>query len=333
MPGGRCELEKVRAVGDATWRPVLPSLLDLLENGDEAPKATTTRSEQPAPVPPATTSSERRWPFVGQRRLTALVVAGLALSAGSVVAVQRIGDGHDQAQVEVITDDTDVVSDPVIDPAPTLPTIEPVPTTGPTAEPSPATAPVTATESKATTPRSMATATATAKSTSTAAGPSPSNGAPSSPNQPPVTSRSSNTIERVCRNSTDPACGSFEWDPEPAPNQPLEASFSHPATVAVGEVFVFEVVWADGDADLSYDHFSMDGSSVPAPCAGIARYGPWTPPAVTPASGTKRYRRRFEAAGTYDVVVGLRTGDCQSPYSSDLQIRTRIEVTGAPAPG
>lgn len=301
----------------------MPSLLDLLENGDEVREPETTRPEQPAPAPPAATSSERRWPFLGQRRLTALVVAGLVLAAGSVVAVQQIGD--DQPQVKITTDDTDVLSDPVIDPAPTVPTIEPVLTTAPTAESSPSTAPVTTTESKATTP--------TAKSTATAAGPLPSGAAPSSTTGPPVTSTSSNTIGRVCRNSTDPACGSFTWDPEPAPNQPLEASFSHPEAVAVGEVFLFEVVWSDGDADLSYDHFSMDGRSVPGPCARIDRYGPWTPSAVRPASGTKRYRRRFEAAGTYDVVVDLRTGDCQSPYSSDLQIRTRIEVTEAPAPG
>ena len=35
------------------------------------------------------------------------------------------------------------------------------------------------------------------------------------------------TTTLPCRNSTDPACGPFRWDPAPAPNQPVAVSYTH----------------------------------------------------------------------------------------------------------
>jgi len=64
----------------------------------------------------------------------------------------------------------------------------------------------------------------------------------------------------------------------------------------------------------------------------LPRYGPWTPPAAVPSSGTTRYSPTFPAAGTYRVVVSLSTSNCTSPYGSDRQVTTEIVVTDPPAP-
>src|SRR5205823_4234891 len=55
----------------------------------------------------------------------------------------------------------------------------------------------------------------------------------------------------VCRNSYDPRCGPFYWDPQPPPNQPLtlEASVSS-TSVHAGEPVTVTVHATDPDADV-----------------------------------------------------------------------------------
>ncbi len=137
----------------------------------------------------------------------------------------------------------------------------------------------------------------------------------------------------MCRNSSDPACGEFRWDPVPAANQPLVASFATaPGTAIVGNEVVFEVTWSDGDAPLAFDEFkaTTGGYVLHLDCFPFpSRFGPWTPPAAEPSSGTLRYPHTFTTAGTYRIHASLATADdCRSPYADFTQVETTIVVSG-----
>lgn len=136
----------------------------------------------------------------------------------------------------------------------------------------------------------------------------------------------------ACRNSTDPACGEFRWDPQPAPNEPLTAGFGPITEATAGVPFTVEVNWADPDAaELTYDAFVVDGVVLGRPCAYEARYGPWTPPDAARGAGQLRYTHTFDAPGTYTVTVSLGSADCASPYASDVTIEQTITVTAGSA--
>ena len=131
----------------------------------------------------------------------------------------------------------------------------------------------------------------------------------------------------TCRNSTDPACGAFRWDPEPAPNAALSIGFVDPTTTAaVGEEVVFNVVWSDADATLTYDNFSAEGVGLGRACTQEARFGPWTPPEPAGGSGDLVYRHTFTEAGTYTVVVSAGTADCNTPYGNDATTELTVTV-------
>lgn len=131
----------------------------------------------------------------------------------------------------------------------------------------------------------------------------------------------------ACRNSTDPACGEFRWDPAPAANQDLTAAFVDvPATVTAGEPTTFFVAWSDPDATLAYDMFSADNALLAQPCQIENRFGPWTPPPTEPGSGELSYTHTFEAPGTYTVAVALATGACDSPYNSQGTVYLDVTV-------
>ena len=145
---------------------------------------------------------------------------------------------------------------------------------------------------------------------------------------PPPVAATTTTLRLVCRNSDQPSCGQFRWDPAPSPNQPLAASFVQPATRAtVGDTVTFAVTWSDADARLSFDKFTTDGTVLVNSCSLAPRYGPWTPPAAVGGSGTLRYTHTFTEAKVYEVKLGLGTANCASPYGNDAVVTTRIEVT------
>jgi len=131
----------------------------------------------------------------------------------------------------------------------------------------------------------------------------------------------------TCRNSTDPACGDFRWDPQPAPNQAITAAFvDAPQTVTAGEAATFTVAWSDPDAPLEYDNFSADGVGLAMPCAMEPRYGPWTPPDAVAGSGELTYTHTFTEPGTYTVVVSIGTGQCGSPYADTATRELTVTV-------
>lgn len=130
-----------------------------------------------------------------------------------------------------------------------------------------------------------------------------------------------------CRNSADPACGEFRWDPAPGPNEPLTASFVDvPATVTAGEPVTLFVAWSDPDATLTFDNFSAEGVALAPSCAVERRYGPWTPPEPAGGSGELSYTHTFASPGTYTVIVSLGTGTCGEPYASERTVQLDITV-------
>jgi hypothetical protein len=90
---------------------------------------------------------------------------------------------------------------------------------------------------------------------------------------------------KPCRNSYDPACGPFRWDPSPGSNAPLTVTVSPQSQqVKAGTEVNFHVVADDPDAKIDRC-YAVDfgdgqrGSTCPPPAACQTPYGPWSPPA------------------------------------------------------
>lgn len=141
---------------------------------------------------------------------------------------------------------------------------------------------------------------------------------------------------RVCRNSTDPVCGTFRFDPVPA-NAPLVLSATaRTATVRVGDEIVVDVTWSDADAGLfvtGADWGQDGGVGVPFFCSRVEqRYGPWDPPPPAGGSGTYTAVHTYDAPGTYTPSFSALTArtsspDCRDPYRSEASTGVTITVT------
>ena len=126
----------------------------------------------------------------------------------------------------------------------------------------------------------------------------------------PTTTTTRATVPAGCRNSNDPACGPFYWDPQPVPDRPLviDVHFT-PEQPRVGEDVVFEIVYADPDApELSCRLLTYgDDPGFPTHCdppnRPCSRYGPWSPPAPSPVEVRQVEAHRYAQPGTYEVVV------------------------------
>ena len=166
-----------------------------------------------------------------------------------------------------------------------------------------------------------------ATSTTTALGPPP----------PPATT----TTTVACRNSSDPACGPFRFDPQPGPDNPM---FVHivvgPPSPVAGQAVEFTVTLTDPDgvsrAGSTYNWGDSGiGESSVDPCE---KYGPWDPPARDPARATEvlTLRHTYAQPGTYKVVffftgdpfdcVDSVTGRGDRPYASSASGTVTIEV-------
>ncbi len=287
----------------------MPSPLDLLEGRgpfDPSPSLASDEALRSVRAEGSRRRTKRR------RRIAAIALLGLVLLAVPVATLRSGGEGRPR-ELNVAADD--VGSIPDIVPDVEVPTsLEPVPSepliiTEPTLPPA-----VLATPDATVPPITSALATA-----------------------PPRTAPSTTpTTARVCRDSSQPACGPFRWDPVLAANQPLVASFSSaPTTAVAGQTVTFEVAWSDGDAKLSSDRFSTDGTRIGSSCMLVARYGPWTPPARIGGSGTLSYPTTFAEPGTYEVGVELSTSnpqdlvgeDCAPVYGNGAYLHASITVT------
>ncbi len=158
---------------------------------------------------------------------------------------------------------------------------------------------------------------------------------PSSPSvsttRPPATT-SSTAGTPVCRNSVDPACGPFRWDPLPPPNQPLTAKVTYtPSTPKAGETVTFRVVVDDPDGSRFLDTSGIANNYGDAPPEGgvgghadcIARFGPWTPDASQPIHADLTFRHVYANPGTYTVSLPFGSlGDCTYARSEAVATTT-----------
>jgi hypothetical protein len=154
-----------------------------------------------------------------------------------------------------------------------------------------------------------------------------------------------NTTTRTCRNSSDPACGPFRWDPDPGPNQPLTGQVtSSPASPSAGEPVTFHVTASDPDdspvqtCNVSYG----DGQNIVCDPIELMdpdhhcpkQYGPWTPPARNPGSLDTTDQHTYQQPGSYDVTYTVHSGSyCNSdPYASSATVKTTVIVAPNPGP-
>jgi hypothetical protein len=177
---------------------------------------------------------------------------------------------------------------------------------------------------------------------------SPSTSTSTTPTPAPTT-----TTTVSCRNSTDPRCGAFRWDPDPGPNAPFDVSVSFtPAHPHVGEQVTFFVRAVDPDAKwvwgvardfgdpggaVAIDGSSMIADAYPDYCAP-AKYGPWTPPPRRSSDETFGYPERgvthtYTAPGTYKARWSLRSDSTacglHEPYGSFGSESVTVDVQPA----
>ena len=152
------------------------------------------------------------------------------------------------------------------------------------------------------------------------------------PEAPPTTVR--------CRNSTDPACGPFRWDPPPGPDQPVEIEIVHsPSAPQAGEQVTVTVHVAEADSELHSVTVSFgDEEALTLPpaaavaCEGDAPTGPWTPPVPAPDDTVATYGHIYTEPGDYTIDVYAASADfldatCPAnPYASQGNASAQIRV-------
>lgn len=172
--------------------------------------------------------------------------------------------------------------------------------------------------------------------------PAPAPPAPA-PTAPPTTSAPAPTAPptTVCRNSTDPSCGDFSWDPQPGEYEVEVYPVSTPPTAAAGEPVTFAIDYIDPggpDAGGACVNWSAPGASTNiSSCEVIAddcaRTGPHDPPAPSRELIRVEQTFTFEEPGTYEVIlagnIGTHLADgCPSPYRNDIDVPSwTIEVS------
>ncbi|HEX2192056.1 MAG TPA: hypothetical protein VHH09_02595 [Acidimicrobiales bacterium] len=125
----------------------------------------------------------------------------------------------------------------------------------------------------------------------------------------------------ACRNSGDPRCGEFRWDPSPGPNQPLAVRVDV-APEGTQARFTFDVsdpdhTVTDNCAQLDYG----DGQSQPFPCNPAPcppTFGPWTPPPREPGQRQFVFRHTYNQPGEYTAKFTFRNDRdrCPDPYGN-----------------
>lgn len=122
---------------------------------------------------------------------------------------------------------------------------------------------------------------------------------------------STTTTALVCRNSVEPACGPFAWDPPPGPNQPIELTVSYePERPRVGETVTFTVRAQDPDAEICsvgvrFSNGTSGGEycSVPAIGCSPEPHGPWDTPPRKPSAVERQFTYEFSRSGPADITV------------------------------
>lgn len=158
------------------------------------------------------------------------------------------------------------------------------------------------------------------------------------PSPDPVTFEPTPTT-LACRNSRDPACGQFSWDPPPGDNAGLEITVNAPQTAKVNDPVKFSVTVTDPDHVVTgncTDVAGAQGEGFPCtPPTCPPAYGPWTPPPRQRGTRTFTFEAKYTSPGTKEVVFTFRTDrdGCQDPYGSVGTRRVTVEVAAADPAG
>jgi len=172
--------------------------------------------------------------------------------------------------------------------------------------------------------------------------------APTTP--PPTTAKprpTTTTTAPVCRNSYDPRCGPFRWDPDPGPNAPSTVQITYtPTNPRVGDAVKFTVTYSNPDGPATSDESkitwgnneggtSIAASQTPPPGGCKAPYGPWTPPPRTPDTVSSDWpgTHTYKAAGTYTVTASGSKGidSCVGPDNPYRDEKTgSVTITVSP---
>jgi hypothetical protein len=162
--------------------------------------------------------------------------------------------------------------------------------------------------------------------------PVPARDSTRSPSTPPSTV--------PCRNSTDPACGPFRWDPPPAPDQPVQIEITRsPNAPHVGEPVTVTVHVSEADSKIGSVTVGFgDEAAVLLPpvtavaCDGASPAGPWTPPAAIPDDNVTTYDHTYTRPGDYTIDVYAASADfldakCPpNPYASQGTATAPIHI-------
>jgi hypothetical protein len=141
----------------------------------------------------------------------------------------------------------------------------------------------------------------------------------------------STTTAVECRNSHDPQCGEFRWDPSLEPNQPLTVGLSATSESQAGREMRIAVVLDDPDAgsvgiaSVDFGDTPRFGGPTHVDCLPPAAYGPWTPPAREHGHSETILRHTYAEPGIYHVVVNAQSGAC-NPYGNLAQGRLAVEI-------
>ena len=153
------------------------------------------------------------------------------------------------------------------------------------------------------------------------------------PTSPPTTS--------ACRNSTDPSCGDFSWDPQPGPYEVEVYAVSTPVAARAGEPVTFAVEYVDpagADAQgacLNWwvsDPAVVNTSSCEVIATACARTGAHDPPAPSQERIALQRTITFETPGEHQVRIegniGTHLADgCESPYRNTFTRTFTIVVS------
>jgi hypothetical protein len=156
-----------------------------------------------------------------------------------------------------------------------------------------------------------------------------------------------------CRNSSDPACGAFRFDPPAGDDEQIDVDVTYsPSDPKAGEEVTFDLQARDPDSQfisLGTYRFSRGGPGVVAedPEGSCPRaFGPWAPPSDDNGSTSASLKHTYRQAGTYralftffshsytdddhpwpDRPPGDEKGRCIDPRSSSGQMEVVVNVS------
>ena len=132
-----------------------------------------------------------------------------------------------------------------------------------------------------------------------------------------TTTASTTTASPECRQSTDPHCGPFRWEPEPT-KSPLTVQVSVvTADPEAGKPVQFKVVVDELDTNIDKGCFGYSGTGIESSdcmpsrpgCSGKpTAYGPWEPPEKIGDHFEMTPSRTYDKPGTYTLTYTFRTG-------------------------